>query len=439
MLTRLSVATRQENSVRQRRPGFLVFTVGCVLASVLTACGSSGGSEGRGSSGGGSGADSAAAAAALGPLHKAAGTPVKLGFDSVGVTDAQDYSDEIKAVKAAVAYANDHLGGIGGHPIQLFVCQDHETPAGATDCGNQFVSQKVSAVAMGSPGQLDAVLKVLVPAGIPAAVNAGSTQLALTSPGVFVLNNGVTAFGTPALYAREHKLKKAAVLILDVPSAVGPAKALLPGLFARAGSSAKIYPVPAGTADMTPQLQTAAQGKPDLYYVIGDPNFCLSALKAVKTLGVSGKVLVLDRCIADTQSSSLPGGYAGIDAVAQAVTNPGDKEYKLFDAILNKYAGKNVDRNRSLNGYQGMLGLIRAVNASKTTDLSPKGIRAALQTMPPTPYPLGGGATFQCDGKAIPGISKNICLNAGFIATADKSGTLSHFTALKADGLYNPS
>jgi branched-chain amino acid transport system substrate-binding protein len=56
--------------------------------------------------------------------------------------------------------------------------------------------------------------------------------------------------------------------------------------------------------------------------------------------------------------------------------------------------------------------------------------------MPATPYPLGGGATFKCDGTALPTISKNICSTVGFVADAAADGTLSNFKTIDATGIY---
>ena len=63
-----------------------------------------------------------------------------------GKTANIDNSSEIPSAQAAAHYVNDYLGGVGGHPIVLDVCDDQETPNGATDCANQFLADKVPAV-----------------------------------------------------------------------------------------------------------------------------------------------------------------------------------------------------------------------------------------------------------------------------------------------------
>lgn len=415
------------HSVRMRRRAGLVAAV--LATALLTACGGT-------DPGAGADTGSAAGTEALGPAKAAAGDPVKIGWVSTGQTQATDTTDEIHAAEAVTAYANAHLGGIGGRPIELVVCEEKGTPAGAQDCGNRFVSEGVSAIAAGTAGQIDPWLQIVAPAGIPVGLNLASTQTVLGTPGVFVWSNPVSAYGTPAAYARENKLTSAAIVVIDVPGASGPAKRLGPAFFGNAGSSAEVIPIASGTPDMTPQIQAAQNNNPQMYFVLGDPTFCSSAMKAIKTLGITAPIVALDRCIGADKGASIPGGFEGVEIATQAVTNPGDPEFELFNAVLSEYGDGLEPSAQAISGYQGMLSMVRAVNASATTDLTPAGIKAALSGMPATPYPLGGGATFQCNGQALTAISPNICSTIGVISDASAEGELSNFRVLNSDGIY---
>jgi hypothetical protein len=292
----------------------------------------------------------------------------------------------------------------------------------------------VAGVAAGANGQPDPVIQIVHPAGIPVGLNSSGSTMVLNTPGVFVWSNTLAPFGTAAAYAREHKLTKAAVLVIDVPGASGPAKALEPAFFHNAGATAEVVAIPPGTADMTPQIQTA--GHPDLFHVIGNAAFCASAIRAIRTIDPNASITAIAHCIGTDKGASIPGGFKGVTIVAEANVNPNDKEFQLFKAVIGKYGnGLGTDANVQ-SGYQGMLGLVRGVNAASGTDVTPAGITKALQTMPATPYPLGGGATFKCDGTALPAISKNICSTASFVADAATDGTLSNFWTIDATGIY---
>lgn len=413
------------------RRGRRVPLIAALAAVALTAVACGGGS----SSGSGGGTASASAdTAILGTAKAATGTPVKIGWVSDGRTPAVDTTDEIKGAQATAAYANAYLGGLRGHPIDLVTCETKGVPATAQACGNTFVQQHVAAVAVGSPGQIDPWLKVVQAAGIPVGANLLSTTLSLTGPGVFVWGNPLAVFGTPAAYARDNKLTKAAVLVTDVPAASGPAKALEPAFFRNGGATADVIAIPPGTADMTPQVQSAKH--PQLYHVIGDPTFCASAIRAIRTIDQSAPITAIDRCIGPDKGASIPGGYKGVKIVAQFDTEVNDNEYKLYKAVIAKF-GRSLQLDASAaSGYQGMLGFVRAVNAGGGTDVTSAGILKAIQTMPATPYPLGGGGKFKCDGTALAGIAKNVCSKVGFIADGATDGSTSNFKTLDMTGIF---
>jgi len=405
--------------------------IAALAAAALTAVACGGGGS-NGSAGGGT-ASASADTAVLGTAKAATGTPVKIGWVSDGRTPAVDTTNEIKSAQATAAYANAYLGGLLGHPIELVTCETKYVPATAQACGNMFVQQRVAAVAVGSPGQTDPWLQVVQAAGIPVGATLLSTTLALSSPGVFVWGNPLAVFGTPAAYARDNKLTKAAVLVTDVPAATGPAKALEPIFFRNGGATADVIAIPAGTADMTPQVQSAK--RPQLYHVIGDPTFCASAIRAIRTIDPSASITAIDRCLGADKGASIPGGYKGIKIVAQFNTDVNDSEYKLYKAVIAKF-GRSLPLDASAaSGYQGMLGFVRAVNAGGGTDVTSAGILKALQTMPATPYPLVGGAKFKCDGTALAGISKNICSTVAFVADGVADGSTSNYKTLDMTGI----
>jgi ABC-type branched-subunit amino acid transport system substrate-binding protein len=413
---------------RRRRLRVTLFAGLAAVALAAAGCGSSGGSGGTAN--GSAGADTAI----LGTPKAASGTPVKIGFIGSGRTQTVDTTDETKAAQATAAYANAYLGGLRGHPIELVTCEDKNVPATSQACGNTFVQQHVAAVAAGGPGLTDPWIQIVHPAGIPVGMNSAASSMVLSTPGVFVWSNPLAVFGTPAAYAREHKLAKAAIVVIDFPTATGPAKALEPAFFHNAGATAEVVAIPPGTADMTPQIQAAKH--PDLFHVIGNATFCASAIRAIRTIDPKASITAIDRCVGADKGASIPGGFKGVTITAEANVNPNDKEFQLFKAVMGKFGNGLGTGVNPQSGYQGMLSLVRAVNAASGTDVTPAGITKALQTMPATPYPLGGGATFKCDGTATAAVSKNVCSAASFVADAATDGTLSNFTTLDAAGIY---
>lgn len=394
-----------------------------VLVAGLAACGSSDDS-------GGSSATSADESA-LGAPNKATGTPVTFGFISEGAGQTINTVEEIKGAKAAVAYANEYLGGVGGHPITLKVCETLGVPATATDCANQMVASGAAAVLGGSIGVLDSVITVLSPAGIPLIMQTAPTQMGLTTPGVFSVFNSLSLFGGPAAWAQDEGMKRVDQVVIAVPAAQGAAK-IGETLFKNAGLQVNTTSVPPGTADMSPQIAGAAEANPDLYHIAGSADFCTSALKAIKTLSPQANVVIIERCIAPGSSSTIPGGYEGVKVSASADLNPDLESVKLFTAVLAKYGDGAPVSSMANSGYSPVLGAINALNAAKVTDVTAAGIMAGMRSAPPIEIPNSNGIMFQCNGKQI-SFSPNTCSTDGILATADKDGNLSDFQRIPAD------
>jgi branched-chain amino acid transport system substrate-binding protein len=430
-----------EVSKSKRRYLYAALSAAVTVPLVLAGCSSSG-SGGKSSaaapatSGGASSSSAApvssapAGDAVLGTPNKATGSPITLGISNPGKTAAVDTTDENKAAKAAIAYANDYLGGVNGHVIKVKECNTQDTAAGSADCANQMIQANVAATTQASGD--DVTIKAMSKGGILDFMNVGASPVALGTPGAYSMANPLAVYGVPAAYAKQIGAKNAALLVIDVPGASGPAKQLGPLFFGNAGVKLNVVTIAQGTADMTPQVQATLSKKPDFYYVLGDTTFATSAIKAIKTLAPNAKIAMYSTGVSD-KPTNIPGGYAGIKAVATQVLAKDDPEYKLYLAIQKKYNGATSPL--ASFGYAPMLGLIRALNAAKLTDTSAKGVLAAIASAPAVPLPLGGGAKFQCNGKAV-SISPFICSAPGAIADLSADGTLSNFKALGDATIY---
>ena len=403
------------------------------LLLVTAACGSSDDDSNSGSDSG----SSADRAALFGEANAASGDPIKIGVITSGQTQAFDTSAEIDAAEAVAKYANDYLGGLAGRPIEIVSCEEGGTPAGGQECGNQFVQEGVAAVVGAGPAFIDSTLQVVQPTGVPVVLGRGATQAVLSSPGVFVFGNPLAYFGVPAANAAEQQIDNTALVLLDVPAVTGPANALGGAIFGNAGVTGDVVAIAPGTADMTPQIQAAEEGDPGQYFVLGDPTFCASAIRAIKTLGISTPLLVADGCINTDAGASIPGGYEGVSVVAQTVLDPEDDDVQLAQAVLDEYA-PDIDLDAiSGGGYQTALGFITAVNAAPPAELTSESITTALQQMPEEVLPLSHGSMFQCNGEALAGISPNVCSSFGIIADSTEDGTLSNYRSVDTEGLYN--
>ncbi|WP_405182671.1 ABC transporter substrate-binding protein [Nocardia sp. NBC_01377] len=402
-------------STRKRRVAIAVAAMSVACTAAMTACSSS--------------QDSSAPAvvdkSALGTPNKATGDPVTVGFIYNGKTQLGDTTDEVLGAQSAIGYANDYLGGINGHRIEFKACASGLAPSGTTDCANQMVQAKAAAVVVGALNNLDAAIDTLRPADIPIFMYGGTTQKSLSTPGVYGFYNGMSAFGISAVQAQKAGAKKAAVIVAAVPVAQGSAEGVGKLVYGNAGVPLEVVPIPLGTADMMPQV-TATGNDVGQYLVLGSDAFCLSSLKAIRTLAPKAAITIPDRCITVGTGGSIPNGYEGMEVATSGDYTPEAPDSKIFTAALAEYGDGGKFGPTTGYGWQPTLAFIQALNATKPAELTPSSILAAVQSAPALPLPLGGGVTYQCDGKQNP-LSPFMCGNDGVVATAAKDGTLSDF------------
>ena len=366
-------------------------------------------------------ADVRAATSPLGTPKKATGSLVTLGFVSDGKSDTIDASADINGAQAAVSYANNYLGGLAGHKIALNVCETHQTPSGATDCATNMVQAKVPIVLAGVSGQAGAIYQGIKDAGVPFLQYGALDQGILAGPAasVFVLTNSIaTTIAGPAGVAADAGIKKAGILVIDVPSASGAAKQAAPIFYKNAGVTPDIIVVPPGQADMTPQVQAGISAGDGAFALFGSAPFCTSAIKALTTVGFKGPVTAIEQCVDQTSAKATNGGYKGVNVLTSR--NSTNKEYAQYLAVMRKYA-KGVDTGGvAPGGYTAVLALVRAL-PNLTGDVTAQTISAGMAAAPPTPLPLGGGIMFQCNGKQVslaPPICTTQVLKAKFTAKA---------------------
>lgn len=425
------------SSRRRRRWWLTAVTFVTIFSLVAAACGDD--DDSTASGGDGTTATTAGDAAALGTPNKATGTPVKIGLFNVEGGSTVSLPDIGDAAVAAADYANDYLGGLGGHPIEIVRCADKADGASATACGNRFVQEKVAAAVMGQPAQADQLLPTVVSAGIPyvGASPAASTEILRPEP--FFFSSGfLGTLSAWATYAKEKGYKSFGIFLVDNPQAVAAVNALGGGLFKKAGVELQVNTIPQGTADASSQVQAALGKKPDAVAIVGDDVVCQAVLQGLQTAASSVPTILISPCVQKTVVSAIGEGLDGMVVFAADIES-NTKEAKLYRAVMAKYAPKADPAGITSGGYVSMLGFVRAVNAGGLTgDATPQAINAAIKAAKNVPLPLSKGDTFSCDtsamGTAI--IKSTICSSKLSYTTIDGTKLSPNFTSIDAAPLF---
>jgi branched-chain amino acid transport system substrate-binding protein len=386
------------------------------------------------------GIGAAGASSALGTAHPAKLSAVTIGLISDGGGSSAIGTAALveQGAKAAVAYLNGYQGGLEGHKINLYIGENQSTPAGGQTCANDMVQHGVVAVVEPFTGQGQTEVPTIVGAGIPYITVSGASTAELSSPGAFALEGGFPAYlGAMALSAKAHNLKHVAFLVENVPAAIQGAQVLGGLVYKAAGVGFTVIPVNPGTADISPQMQSAVSGGADAVGMVGDVTLCSSFLQAYNTLNLKLPRYVLSTCQDPSilNSATLDKALAG--SYITTTTKSSKADTALYRALMKKYAPKvNPNPNVSSNQASGVTPVLAlgSIMKGSTQPVTAAGVKTQTQTATNVVIPLSGGLTFTCNGTAIP-LLKSVCSSAAAIGViqSGKSGKITGVT------VYNPT
>lgn len=250
-------------------------------ALALAACSSSGGKKGGGSPTTG------------GSATGGGGAPINVMIEgSFAGSTNPSFGNVPEARDGTKAYfdAINKAGGINGHKVKYYVCNDQSSPDLAAKCARDAVSKKVVAVfAAWHAANGPAILPILEPAHI-AFLNSPLSPQDYTSPVSFVVGSGATgAFAATALGMLQSGCKKLGMFNYDIAAAQGlvvSTKAAVKPKGASIGT-VTVSPTASTFADVVSRVQSAGY---DCMIPVIAPAQVVPLMQALKAAGVSIKV-----------------------------------------------------------------------------------------------------------------------------------------------------
>jgi branched-chain amino acid transport system substrate-binding protein len=394
--------------------------VGCSSSSSAGSSSSPASSTAAASTGVTGSATAAAASSAFGTPHKATGTPYVFGMVN-DETGAVTFPEARQGSIAAVDYVNDYLDGINGHPIQIDSCIGDGTPATAARCANQLVADHPIAIL----GAAD----VGAPASIPIYAHAGLAYLggipftpvpetAANSIQFWSVSVGDNA--AAAVYAGK-KLGVTSVAIIYFSNAQG--ESILPQITPtlKAAGVTKITDVPLSPTSPDPSPQAAlVEGSGAQLAYVDVPNGCGNVLKALKSVGYTGKIMGIDPCSAPPVITAAAGGANGMYIASPFELQSGSSaQAQLFLAAMKQYAapGTLID-SISTAGFATVMNVQQVLSTIKGTPTTAE-ILAAFKS---GTHPNFLSHPYTCNGLALKGASA-IC-NDNYLMNQIENGAV---------------
>src|SRR5690349_14028905 len=390
-----------------RRPIWLSAVALAVTGLVAAGCSSSGSSSTSGSSTAAAGSTSAAAAGSVfGTPKKATGTPYVFGMIN-DETGAVTFPEARQGAIAAMNYVNDYLGGINGHPIQIESCTGDGTPATAARCANQLVASKPIAILGAADVGAPASIPIYQHANLAYLGGIPFTPVPMTSPNsVQFWSVSVGDNAAAAVYAgKTLGVKSVAIIYFSNPQGESLLPQITPVFKAAGVETIKNIPLSPTSPDPSPQAALVESSGAQLVYV-DVPNGCGNVLKALKSVGFTGKIMGIDPCGAPPVIEAAAGGAEGMYIASPFLLQSGSsKQAQLFQAAMKKWSapGTLID-SISTAGFATVMNVQQVLSTISGTPTT-SSILSAFKSGTHQNYL---SHDYTCDGQALKG-GPSIC------------------------------
>jgi branched-chain amino acid transport system substrate-binding protein len=385
-------------------PRWLLPATVAVIGLVAAGCSSSGSSSSAGSGSSSSTASSTPAAASgsvFGTPKKATGTPYTFGMIN-DETGAVTFPEARQGAIAAVNYVNNYLDGINGHPIVIDSCIGDGTPATAARCANQLVADHplaiLGAADVGAPASIPiyAHANLAYLGGIPFTPVPETAANSIQFWSVSVGDNAAAA----VFAAKKLGIKSVAIVYFNNAQGASLLPQITPVFKAAGVTTVKDIPLSPTSPDPSPQAALVEGSGAQLAYV-DIPNGCGNVLKALKSVGFSGKLMGIDPCSAPPVIAAAAGGAEGMYIASPFMLQSGSSaQAQLFQAAMKKWAapGTLID-SISTAGFATVMN-VQQVLSTITGTPTTASILAAFKT---GTHPNFLSHPYTCNGEALKG------------------------------------
>jgi len=391
-----------------RRPIWLSAVALAVTGLVAAGCSSSGSSSSTsGSSTAAAGSTSAAAAGSVfGTPKKATGSPYVFGMIN-DETGAVTFPEARQGAIAAMNYVNDYLGGINGHPIQIESCTGDGTPATAARCANQLVAKKPIAILGAADVGAPASIPIYQHANLAYLGGIPFTPVPMTAPNsVQFWSVSVGDNAAAAVYAgKTLGVKSVAIIYFSNPQGESLLPQITPVFKAAGVETIKNIPLSPTSPDPSPQAALVESSGAQLVYV-DVPNGCGNVLKALKSVGFTGKIMGIDPCGAPPVIEAAAGGADGMYIASPFLLQSGSsKQAQLFQAAMKKWAapGTLVD-SISTAGFATVMNVQQVLSTISGTPTT----SSILSAFKAGTHQNFLSHDYTCDGQALKG-APSVC------------------------------
>lgn len=324
---------------------------------------------------------------------------------SIGWVNQQGGQVEIgrfatNGAELAIKYANEELGGVGGHPVQLKTCFIASAEEEGTTCGQRLAADKdVSVIGEGGVAIGTQSFYSTIAGAKPVVTGVAATPVDAVQPNAVVLFGDATHILAPfGTYAKDVlKAKTAALVHPNEPGIIEGAKAIRDGLEA-AGVQVKTVGYSSSQTDLIGPLTSAGAQTADMVIPYSSASGCVNLAKGLKQLGItdSKKIVSAPLCLNGQVIAGLGDFPIWTFAIASSLFgDPTDPGMPAYTAVTQKYGTPETAPDPwNIVSFAQVLTIIRFLNEVGYDNITPQAVLAKAKAFT---GPLALGApSLQC-------------------------------------------
>lgn len=369
------------------------------------------------------------------PAGPASGEPIVVGF--VTMDNGPLAQPAIgAAARAAVQYANEYLGGIGGRPLQFDECLTDFSPESSAACGNQFVANGASLVFMGIDLGSAAMFPILDEAGIPVIGQAPLAAADYTSSGRWFSGAQVAyAYGAATFFGEQTDVKKVVVFSYNLPGSISNRDTFMVPSLEAAGLEVEVVGIDYGAPDYTPFVAAAMATSPDLLYGFVQEADCTKLIVAADQLGYEGDIFAGNCGTFVAEVPDLADGvYTAGDMYAPSdlsqATEQAQADVQMYLDGMAEFAPDVAQSTFTQFAFAGVMNLRALLETVGADSITAESVVAEMEATTATPSFMAD--TYGCSLKVVPDYP-NIC-SANVLMFQGKDGAL----AQVSDWIFGP-
>jgi branched-chain amino acid transport system substrate-binding protein len=310
-----------------------------------------------------------------------AGKPIRIaaiGAFRGGVSSNPEYGAGARAAVQAV----NKSGGIGGRPLELTLCDNHQNGTDSAKCYREILADPgIVAIAGGSDNYHDSSKAQIEAAQMPIIGQYPVSGFDLNNALAFNVNGAVVVgFHGLAQDVVASGAKRVGLVTLDIPTA-DVIRKTVGDVFRKAGveivNNVQLAP---STADLSAPARQATQGNPDAVVWLTFAAQTSVAVKALRTAGYKGTVAFAGSAFEQNQLESMgAGGRLTVGLVLPPAWDTSTPYGKRFNEDMSAYEPRSKIDELSLNSWLGVRILAQAASSLPSPDRA--SVLAALRKL----------------------------------------------------------